>query len=94
MTDLLKKITRRTTSTTVFERGTRRILVTLEPGDCIGFRAERTRRTYRARILDLYELVQCWELTKARKAYEARVKAFIKAGHTRRAAKRLAREKN
>lgn len=42
MTDLLKRIARRTV---VPHRG-RRIVVTMEPGDLIGFRPERTRRTF------------------------------------------------
>lgn len=42
MTDLNKPVSRRTI---VPHRG-RRIVVTLAPGDCIGFRHERTRRTF------------------------------------------------
>ena len=42
MTDLLKAVRRRSM---VPHRG-RRIVVSIEPGDVIGFRAERTRRTF------------------------------------------------
>ena len=46
MTDLNKPVSCRSI---VPHRG-RRIVVTLAPGDVIGFRPERTRRTCRARI--------------------------------------------
>lgn len=42
MTELTKRVKRRTLAP---HRG-RRIVVTLEPGDLIGFRLERTRRTW------------------------------------------------
>lgn len=42
MTDLSKRVSRRTMGT---HRG-RRIVVSIEPGDVIGFRHERTRRTF------------------------------------------------
>ncbi len=42
MSPLTKRVRRRTVAP---HRG-RRIVVTLEPGDIIGFRAERTRRTW------------------------------------------------
>jgi len=96
MTDLLSPVTRRATNATVFERGTRRILVTLYPPtgsqpEQVGFRLERTRREYRVNLPDLY-----WLAVKGTAAAEARalarlVSEKVKAGHNRRTAKMLAR---
>lgn len=91
MTAITRRV-RRVTRETVFERGHRRIVVTLEPGDCIGFRLERTRRTYTASLSAVFGAVQRWNIDAQRRAFEKRVTALVKAGHDRRTAKRLAKE--
>ena len=97
MTDLIKPVRRRANNAIVFERGNRRVLVTLYPpvgsqAEQIGFRLERTRREFRLNVADLY-----WQAVKGTAAAAARAMArkvaeFVKAGHNRRTAKRLARE--
>lgn len=53
MTRLTKKIQREATRTT---DGRSSIIISLEPGDVIGFRAKRTRRTYRLPVSFCYRL--------------------------------------
>jgi hypothetical protein len=51
MTTPINKITRRRTGGTYRDRSTLRpIIVSLEPGDLLGFRYQGTRRTYRLPI--------------------------------------------
>ena len=50
MTDLTKRVKRRTNAT---YRG-RRIVVSLMPGDVLGFREERTRREYLLSVSGAY----------------------------------------
>lgn len=52
MTPLSKRITRRT----IGQHRGRRVIVTLEPGDVIGFRAERTRRTFYTSLAACFDL--------------------------------------
>lgn len=59
MTTLLKPVRRSTASAPIFERGHRRVVVTLLPGDCIGFRLERTRREYVLPIADCNRCLDC-----------------------------------
>jgi hypothetical protein len=91
MTDLKKPVTRRTRGT-VFERGERRILVTLEPGDMLGLRLERTRRTYRARLSDLFRVAVSWEADAEKNRFNRRLAELRKAGHSKRDARRIARQ--
>lgn len=62
-TELKRAVTRRTTSA---HRG-RRVVVTIAPGDIIGFREERTRKTY------WIELGACFDMAVKREV--ARIKA-------------------
>ena len=91
MTDITKVVKRRT-SDTVFSKGHRRIILSIEPGDLLGFRLERTKRTYTARIVDLYNVALEWEVNKARRDYDNRVKSLVKSGMTKRQAKSEARK--
>lgn len=52
MTDLLKAVKRRTCGT---HRGTR-FVVTLEPGDVIGFRIERKRTTFYTTLAACFDM--------------------------------------
>lgn len=97
MTNLNKPITRRATNATVFERGTRRILVTLYPpsgsqAEQVGFRLERTRREYRVNLPDLYWQAVKGEAASAARKFARLVAEKVKAGHNRRTAKMLARK--
>ncbi len=60
MTDLVKPVRRR--SRLPFAHYRKRIVVILEPGDCIAMRLERTRRVYRAPIQALYRLLVEWHV--------------------------------
>ena len=77
MTDLEKPVQRR--SRFPFAHYRKRIVVILEPGDCVAMRLERTRRVYRAPISALYRLLVEWhvaailrEKQRARKHRRAR----------------------
>jgi hypothetical protein len=51
----------------------RRIVVSLEPGDVLGMRLERTRTTYKATIDDVFRVLCNWHAqAEARKKREAR----------------------
>ena len=52
MTDIRKPVHRRTVSPNYMGR---RIVVSIEPGDVLGFREERTRRTFRLPVS------ACWQ---------------------------------
>ena len=58
MTDLHKTIRRR--SREQFAHYRRRIVVSLEPGDVIGMRLERTRTTYRAPLASVFRTLADW----------------------------------
>ena len=96
MTDLNKPITRRA-SATYFDRGTRRILVTLIPArgsraERISFRLERTRQAYTVDLAGLFEVVLQRSIESDRRAIDRRAKELVKAGHNKRTAKKLARQ--
>ena len=51
----------------------KRIVVSLEPGDVIGMRLERTRTTYRAPLASVFRTLADWHArTEARAKREAR----------------------
>jgi hypothetical protein len=92
----LNKPVRRSTASTVFERGHRRIVVTLYPQngaqpERIGFRLERQRREWTADLQGLYDMVIRNTVLREQRDFERRVKELVKGGMTRRAAKRMAR---
>lgn len=91
MTDLNKKLKRRTLGT-VFDRGHRRVIVTLHPGDRIGLRLERTKKEYIADVSAIYRAVVRWTVDGKQRALEARIKSLVKQGMTRREAKKIARQ--
>jgi hypothetical protein len=60
MTDLEKPVRRR--SRLPFGHYRKRIVVILEPGDCVAMRLERSRMLYRAPISTLYRLLVEWHV--------------------------------
>ena len=71
MTDLHKTIRRR--SREQFAHYRRRIVISLEPGDVIGMRLERTRTTYRAPLASVFRTLADWHArAEARAKWEAR----------------------
>ena len=62
-TQLKKAVTRRTEST---HRG-RRVVVTIAPGDVIGFREERTRKTYWISLAACFDMAVKIEVAHQRK---------------------------
>ena len=71
MTDLHKTIRRR--SRDQFAHYRKRIVVSLEPGDVIGMRLERTRTTYRAPLASVFRTLADWHArAEARAKREAR----------------------
>ena len=71
MTDLHKTIRRR--SRQQFAHYRKRIIVSLEPGDIIGMRLERTRTTYRAPLASVFRTLADWHArAEARAKKEAR----------------------
>ena len=74
MTDLHKEIRRRTLDP--YDHQGRRVVISLLPGDVIGFRWERTRRTFTAPVNSLMRQVIKWtvetERAEKRKARKAR----------------------
>ena len=75
----------------MFDRGNRRVIVTIGPGDVVTFRLERQRVTYTAAIPSLFNAAVRWQVDGNRRAFERRVKELVKAGSTRRAAKAQAK---
>ena len=69
MTELRKRVSRRTLGA---HRG-RRIVVSLHPGDVLGFREERTRREYLLSIAGAYTYAVRLEVER-RRAAKRRVK--------------------
>lgn len=94
MTELTKKVSRRTRAT-VFERSVRRnVVVSLEPSQKIGLRLEGTRRTYRVDLEALYSLTVKLHLEEIERVTKRLMKLH---GWTKRkargeAAKELAKE--
>lgn len=58
MTDLLKPVRRR--SRDQFAHYRKRIVVSLEPGDVLAMRLERTRTTYRTNIAAVFRTLADW----------------------------------
>jgi hypothetical protein len=75
MTSTDKAVSRRTVMATLFERGHRRIIVSILPGDVIGFRLERMKRTYYAPIAALADQTIRRTILNERKAAVAARKA-------------------
>ena len=63
MTDLTKRVKRRT----VHPHRGRRIVVTLHPGDVLGFREERLRKEYILSIAGAYEYAVRLEIERRRR---------------------------
>ncbi|MHB8523068.1 MAG: hypothetical protein ACYDH9_20245 [Limisphaerales bacterium] len=71
MTDLDRPVSRR--SHTPFAHYRRRIVVTLEPGDVLAMRLERTRTTYRAPLSHIFRQLVEWQAqARRREKREAR----------------------
>ena len=60
MTDLVKTVRRRARSP--FAHYRKRIVVILEPGDCVAMRLERSRTVFRAPISALYRQMVEWRV--------------------------------
>lgn len=73
MTELKKTVRRRTVSP--YNHRRKRVVVSLEPGDVIGFRLERDRKTFRAPIHRLMQQVMLWNVDAERAAKRAGRKA-------------------
>ena len=65
MTDLQKPVRRR--SRFPFAHYRKRIVVILEPGDCVAMRLERTRTLYRAPISAVYRQLVEWHVAAKRR---------------------------
>lgn len=78
MTDLTKTIRRRTVDT--FAHYQRRIVVSLERGDLLALRLERTRTTYRATLDDVFRQLAHWhaEAERARKRTERKLQSLTR----------------
>jgi len=76
MTDLLKAVRRR--SRDQFAHYRKRIVVSLEPGDVLAMRLERTRTTYRATIAAVFRTLADWHATAEvrRKREERQARKF------------------
>jgi len=71
MTDLTKRVKRRTLTS---HRG-RRIVVSLLPGDVLGFREERTRREYLLSIMGAYTYAVMLEVERRKREKAANRKS-------------------
>lgn len=76
MTELTKRVSRRTIGR---QRGGRRIVVSLHPGDVLGFREERTRREYVLSITGAYVYAVSLEVAR-RKAERAAARKAKRSG--------------
>lgn len=65
MTDLLRTVRRRTR--VPFAHYRKRIVVSLEPGDVLAMRLERTRTTYRATLAAVYRQLATWHADAERR---------------------------
>lgn len=79
MIEVKRAVTRRTIAPVTGSRG-RRIVVTLYPGDAIGFREEGTRHTYLTTIGACYSLAVKQEVAATRQAKAAEKAARKKNG--------------
>lgn len=76
MTDLLKPVARRTRCLAAGHGPeARRIVVSLEPGDVLGFRLERTRRVFTLAIADAYRMAVRVHVEAEKAAKRARRRA-------------------
>lgn len=73
MTDLRKTVTRRTAAP--YDYQGRRVVISLEPGDVLALRWERTRHTFRAPINRVMRAVIQWTVETERAAKRAARKA-------------------
>jgi len=78
MTELTKTIRRRTRDT--FAQYEKRIVVSLERGDLLAVRLERTRTTHRATLDDVFHQLAHWpaEAELARKRTERKLRTFTR----------------
>jgi ribosomal protein L18 len=70
MTALERKIARRTLES--FQHSRRRLVVSLEPGDILGIRLERTRLTVRAPLKNIYIQMCQWHAAAVRREKKAK----------------------
>ena len=73
MTSIRKPVTRRTVEP--YDHHGRRVVVTLEPGDVLALRWERTRKTFRAPINAVMRAIVLWNVDAERAAKRAARKA-------------------
>ena len=97
MATVLSKPVTRKSNTTVFERGTRNIIVALEPGthghaDTIAVRPSGTRKWYRAELGYIADMIMMAHCDRETRDINRRAKALNKGGIPMRTAKRMARE--
>jgi hypothetical protein len=95
-TALTKTVTRKS-NTTVFERGTRNIIVAIEPGqhghaDTIAVRPAGTRKWYRAELGYIADQIMMAHVDREKRDLTRRAKALNKGGIPMRTSKRMARE--
>lgn len=76
MTDLNKRVSRRTREPLMHYR--RRIIVSLEPGDVIGMRLERTHTTYTAPLASVFRILAQWSADEKRRVKIQQRKAKIR----------------
>ena len=62
-TELRNTVTRRCTEP--YDHRKKRLVVTLEPGDVIGFREERSRKKFTATLARVYRQVLVWNVETA-----------------------------
>ena len=90
MTDLNKAVRRRGT-VPVHALCYRKLVVQLEPGDVLAMREDRRRQWVRATFAELYTMLLQSQAVKADRQFRKRVAELIKAGNSRREAKKQAR---
>ena len=78
MTDLAKPVRRRCREH--FAHYRKRIVVSLEPGDVLAMRLERTRTTYRATLDDVFRQLAHWHADAecARKRSERKLRSLTR----------------
>mgnify|MGYP003349341810 CR=1 FL=1 len=95
MTTLAKPVRRVTRDTLDGSHGPdrgKRIVVTLLPGDVIELRPERTRRGETISLADVYAYALRSRVHGEQARLEKRIRELVKAGWTRREARRQARK--
>jgi phosphoglucomutase len=83
MTDLDKTVKRRSHATRTEASKSRRVIVTLEPDQKIGFRLEGTRDTYRLDIESGYELAVRSHVSDVEKRAQQLKKSGLRAASAR-----------